>query len=406
MKPPALRDWKHWRVAGTASVAVAIIVVLACAAAQARLRAQQAPRISVDPSELKCPVTPDASYGVDIENPVKVGGGPMYGAARERRYLDALRGPGGQVVRFTRNGSGRAADGTIVDIYDVTYDGLQTPLRVYLDWYHYQEQSAPPGLVCGQPIGLGPPPVDPFRAMEETTRLAIDLGPKREFNPLPLDSDGGTAHGVLFDSFRMLARAARDASGAGAPLDVRTLPAEVLRPRTVIVAYPIACGGRTIAPVALDIVGLQDASAPRKGDLAKGASIAALVPGFLPPEGSIAAAFELPNVRPGDRVKISYAEPVCPAGVSDISLSPRLTTARPLQMPVPPRPDGVPASSGPVHFQVLIDDEGRLQRPFLLGGPPALVQAAAAALANWRAEPARLNGAPIVSAVVLQVRFK
>lgn len=45
------------------------------------------------------------------------------------------------------------ADGsTILDAYEVTYEGLATPLRLYLDEYHDGVLTAPQGFVCAAPI--------------------------------------------------------------------------------------------------------------------------------------------------------------------------------------------------------------------------------------------------------------
>ena len=78
-----------------------------------------------------CPVATDAQYGYSKERPVQVGGSPLFGAARQRKYLDALRGPEGQKLQYKRLGSSGAPDGTIVDAYQVTYDGLETPVGPY-----------------------------------------------------------------------------------------------------------------------------------------------------------------------------------------------------------------------------------------------------------------------------------
>ena len=40
-----------------------------------------------------CPVSDDPVFATVKEHAAQVGGGAMYAAARERRYLDALRGP-------------------------------------------------------------------------------------------------------------------------------------------------------------------------------------------------------------------------------------------------------------------------------------------------------------------------
>ena len=49
---------------------------------------------------------------------------------------------------------------------------------------------------------------------------------------------------------------------------------------------------------------------------------------------------------------------------------------------------------------------GNFRMPISLGGPPDLAKVAMDAIANWRAEPARINGAPLATPVVLQVTFK
>ena len=90
-------------------------------------------------------------------NAIKVGGDVRGGPAREVAYLNVLRGPNGQGLRFRRTGTTMAADATILDIYEVTYAGLETPLRLFLDLYHWETPRAPVGLVCGASIPLGNP---------------------------------------------------------------------------------------------------------------------------------------------------------------------------------------------------------------------------------------------------------
>jgi hypothetical protein len=50
-------------------------------------------------------VSSDPTFGRVADNPIKVGGGAAYAAARERRYLDALRSPSGEPIAFKRLGS-------------------------------------------------------------------------------------------------------------------------------------------------------------------------------------------------------------------------------------------------------------------------------------------------------------
>lgn len=91
-------------------------------------------------NSVPCKVATDAQYGYDRARPIQVGGSPMYGAARQRRYLDFLRGPEGQPVTWQRKGSAPGPDGnTVLDSYTVCYEGLDTPVTLYLDWYHDTE---------------------------------------------------------------------------------------------------------------------------------------------------------------------------------------------------------------------------------------------------------------------------
>jgi hypothetical protein len=91
----------------------------------------------------------DPTYGLIPENPVRVGGGP----SGERAYLEALRGPQGEPVVSRRLGSccefetpnGFGGMG-MLDLYEVTYEGLDAPVRLYLDMYDEEEVHAPSGF--------------------------------------------------------------------------------------------------------------------------------------------------------------------------------------------------------------------------------------------------------------------
>ena len=49
---------------------------------------------------------------------------------------------------------------------------------------------------------------------------------------------------------------------------------------------------------------------------------------------------------------------------------------------------------------------GRFREATALGGDPDLSRAAVEAVSSWRADPPRVNGAPLASPVVLQVTFR
>jgi hypothetical protein len=83
----------------------------------------------------------------------------------------------------------------------------------------------------------------------------------------------------------------------------------------------------------------------------------------------------------------------------------RFTDAKPIETPMPSLPAGQPATDRPVRLQALLDADGRAQQIVYVGGPAALTAAAIAAVRGWTAEPARLNGTPIIAPVTFQVKF-
>ena len=98
------------------------------------------------PMENLCPVTADPSYGYSKDNPIKVGEGDIFkGPALERAYLDLLRGPDGQLIKYERLGSEGHGD-TMLDAYQVTYNGASVVL--YLDMYHLEPLKIPVGFTC------------------------------------------------------------------------------------------------------------------------------------------------------------------------------------------------------------------------------------------------------------------
>ena len=103
----------------------------------------------------RCAVSTDNSYGMSTNNPIKVGLDAGTGPTRELQYLNALRGSAGQSLRFRRVGT-TVVENVILDIYELSYEGLPSPVRLYLDGYHFEEPMAPLGFVCPISIGLQP----------------------------------------------------------------------------------------------------------------------------------------------------------------------------------------------------------------------------------------------------------
>ena len=350
-----------------------------------------------------CAVAEDPTYGYTTENPVQVGGGAMYVKAREQRYLDALRGPGGQSIQYKRIGSLPQSPNsrTILDRYEVTYGGLEQPMTLYIDAYHFWTPRAPKGLICGQAINLQPI-LDGFQASDSVLRVAVDQGSARDFSAIPLGADGTSTHGMMWDGFRMIGLAARAAAAAGSPLPPNARPDA----GTVVLALPLACEGRTVAPVAIDILSPQGAAMPRTGDYIRDAAIQKLLSRTDSAAGSLAARFPLQQNRPTDRIKITYAEPACPSGSTEVLLPVKFSPLRGTDMPTPALPPGAKPEDNRILLQVLIDLDGVLQQATYVGGPAHLEQAAIEAVKKWRAEPARVNGTPVAAATLVEVEFK
>ena len=103
-----------------------------------------------------CAAATDPGYGYSKETPIAVGGGAMGGPRRAYEYLGTLSGPNGQKVSYHRNGS-LPVDDTILDEYQITYDGQPKPILLYVDQYHWRELLAPAGLRCRRPFRLERP---------------------------------------------------------------------------------------------------------------------------------------------------------------------------------------------------------------------------------------------------------
>jgi Gram-negative bacterial TonB protein C-terminal len=103
----------------------------------------------------KCAISDDDAYGYSPERPIKVDGGARDGPARERRYLNALRGPNGEGLQYRRLGSTLGPDKTtILDMYEITYGASGKTIRLFVDEYHSEDLKAPKGFVCAVPFDL------------------------------------------------------------------------------------------------------------------------------------------------------------------------------------------------------------------------------------------------------------
>jgi hypothetical protein len=359
----------------------------------------------------QCPVSDDQDYAFTMPKAVQVGGGAMYAAARERRYLDALRGPGGIPIRYQRRGSTGIGPNpkTILDAYEVSYDGLEKPLVLYLDAYHFDDElKAPKGFVCVTKIALSDPGPDGFRTSENLVKVAIESG-SADLAPIPLAADGSTTTGVAFDRYRLIARRARAAAAAGTPLSPRIEDQARLGDLgTLVIALPRVCDGKPVAPVKIDLAAVwpngRQVPAEPQGAILSGDALTDLVPAYRVPPSAIGTMFRLESLRPNESITIAYAEPC--GGSNSVTMPVRFTDAKLADFPSPTRPADT-AGVGYVRLQAIIDpSSGAFREPSYVGGNEALLDAAARTVQQvWKVEPARINGAPIVWGVTLFVKF-
>ena len=105
-------------------------------------------------------ISDDPTYGLTPENPIQVGGVKNgSGAANERRYLNALTGPNGKVLKYYRAGSccpfksknALFGDHVLLDKYIVKWKGSKETKEIYINMYDKGILKAPVGFKIYKP---------------------------------------------------------------------------------------------------------------------------------------------------------------------------------------------------------------------------------------------------------------
>jgi hypothetical protein len=359
------------------------------------------PGLTTDTS--RCALSDDPTYGLTAANPIKLGGEPMYLTARSLRFLSALRGAAGEGLHLKRLGSFEGPDGTILDVYRVEHGS--TVRHLYVDGYRSGEPKAPRGFVCGASMQADPPGPDLLTMRRQLISLAATVD-ATSAGPISLDADGSARHGVVFDHVRLVGKAFATAAAAGHPLDLTNVPLEVSRPHFVVVAYPVVCDDR--GPIAPQSVKVHDAQGNSPGAMkeARGEQIRDLVPGFDGPASALAILYNADLAIPG-QVEIGYGA-ACGTAPSVVAFHIKGEAGRITRRVVGRVPAGValPPGGAQVRVQVYFDFAGMPHFPVYAGGPGALADAAVVAIAEFRAEPPRVNGAPILQVSTIAVMFQ
>jgi hypothetical protein len=246
--------------------------------------------------------------------------------------------------------------------------------------------------------------VEALIAAQELGSLGLDQGKDKAFTPVPL-IDGGTTRAVMFDYFRMLAALSRARNAAGQPIGP-----SVPRPAVVVVANPLSCNGASVPATEIDVLtGPQDqAFQQRMPTLNSGLQLANVLSGATVPEGAVGAMFFVPMLGPNQTVRIKYGNvpASCPADLQkEYRLPIRVEEAKPTVTPLPPLPADNREPDPAVFVQAVLDTDGVFQRPIYVAGPESLREAGIAAIKEWRATPARMNGEPVPQVVTLRVEF-
>ncbi|GGB80460.1 2-dehydro-3-deoxyphosphooctonate aldolase [Flavobacterium suaedae] len=112
------------------------------------------PALSKEKTFVLTKISKDAKYAYDPDYPVNLGFLPVQNAdVNIKRYFGALTGPAGQEISYERidsccpfpsekNNMGAG----ILDIYEVTWQGLKEPKRIYINLYERGEIIAPSGF--------------------------------------------------------------------------------------------------------------------------------------------------------------------------------------------------------------------------------------------------------------------
>lgn len=99
-------------------------------------------------------ISSDRKYGYDQDYPVNLGFLPIQTAEiNVKRYFGALAGPKGETITYekvdsccpfpsAKNDMGAG----IIDIYEVKWDGLKEPKRIYINLYEKGQVLAPEGF--------------------------------------------------------------------------------------------------------------------------------------------------------------------------------------------------------------------------------------------------------------------
>ncbi|MHB1278489.1 MAG: 2-dehydro-3-deoxyphosphooctonate aldolase [Bacteroidia bacterium] len=130
----------------------AVFILNACASSTSLTNGPKT-KLKDDNTFLLKEISTDKSYGYTEENPIRVGGALDNGPLNERRFLNALAGPDGQDITYTRTGSccpfksPNGIRGTgLLDRYEISIKGMSKKRILYINMYDRAVLKAPVGF--------------------------------------------------------------------------------------------------------------------------------------------------------------------------------------------------------------------------------------------------------------------
>lgn len=112
------------------------------------------PALNKDKNFVITEISTDSKYAYDQDYPVNIGFLPFnVGELSAKRYLNALSGPNGEEITYTKTESccpfPTKKDGLgagLLDVYEVTWEGLAKPKVIYINLYEKGAVKAPEGF--------------------------------------------------------------------------------------------------------------------------------------------------------------------------------------------------------------------------------------------------------------------
>lgn len=142
----------------TTSLLILISITFSCISTKSTLKNVDSnapiPRITKENTFVLTEFSKDSKYGYDKDYPINVFfRNTNDEEINQKRFLNALAGPNGEIITFKNKGiccpfpsKNINTGGGFLDIYEITYEGLKSPIILYLNKYEKGALLIPIGL--------------------------------------------------------------------------------------------------------------------------------------------------------------------------------------------------------------------------------------------------------------------